>query len=171
MEAFYRALNKSEPGLIRVDADEVTYGLHVILRFEIENDLLNERIEVADLPEVWNTRMQEYLGLTPPNDADGVLQDVHWSVGYFGYFPDYLLGTVFSVQLWEKMKADNPTVEDEVARGELASIQDWQREHIQRHGMKFTMPEIAERVTGGPLRWEPYVDYLKTKYGEIYGLA
>ena len=170
MEAFYRALNKSEPSLIRTAADEVTYGLHIILRFELENDLLNGRVRVADLPEVWNARMEEYLGVVPPTDREGVLQDIHWSQGSFGYFPDYLLGSVFAVQLWEQMKKDLPGVLSEIERGEFGNVLAWQVEHIQKHGRKFTLPELAERATGGPLRPEPYMDYLREKYGEIYGL-
>ena len=169
-EAFYRALNKSEPSLIRVEADEVTYGLHIILRFELENDLFNGRVSVADLPEVWNARMEEYLGLVPPTDREGVLQDIHWSQGLMGYFPDYLLGSVFSVQLWEQMQKEMPDVVEQIEAGQFEDILAWLREKIHRHGRKFTLPEITARVTGGPLRWEPYMDYLRTKYGEIYGL-
>ena len=170
METFYRALNRVQPSLIRVEADEVTYGLHVILRFELENDLMNGRVSVSDLPKEWNARMEAYLGVVPPNDAQGVLQDVHWSVGYIGYFPDYLLGSIFSVQLWEQMLKERPSVPAEIEAGQYGAILDWLREKIHQHGMKFTLPELSERITGGPLRWEPYMNYLQTKYGEIYGL-
>ncbi len=171
IETFYRALNRSRPSLIRVEADEVTYGLHIILRFELENDLINGRVQVADLPHEWNARMEQYLGLTPPNDRLGVLQDIHWAHGYIGYFPDYLLGTIFSVQLWERLKQDNPQAEAQVERGEFGPINAWMREQVQQHGMKFTLPELAQRITGGPLKWEPYMSYLRAKYGEIYGLS
>ncbi len=170
LETFYRALNKSEPSLIRVEADEVTYGLHIILRFELENDILNGRVKVADLPAEWNARMETYLGIVPPTDSEGVMQDIHWASGLLGYFPDYLLGSIFAVQLWEKLQADNPGVTAEIEAGQFENVLAWQRENIHRHGSKFTFPELAERVTGGPLQWEPYMNYLKTKYGEIYGL-
>ncbi len=170
MESFYRALNKSEPSLIRVEADEVTYGLHIILRFELENDVVNGRVKVADLPKEWNARMEQYLGIVPPNDADGVLQDVHWSFGYVGYFATYLLGSIFSVQLWEQMLKDQPDTPAEVEAGKFENILAWQREKIHRHGRKFTMPELAQRVVGGPVDWQPYLNYLQTKYGDIYGL-
>ncbi|MBN1312960.1 MAG: carboxypeptidase M32 [Anaerolineae bacterium] len=170
LEAFYRALNKSEPSLIRVEADEVTYGLHIMLRFDLENDLINDRVQVKNLPEEWNARMEEYLGITPPTDSDGVLQDVHWSSGYFGYFPDYLLGSIFAVQLWEQLKKDNPKVVAEIESGQFDSVLSWQRDKIHQHGKKFTFDELAQRVTGSTLLWEPYVDYLTTKYSEIYGL-
>ena len=170
METFYRALNISQPSLIRVEADEVTYGLHIILRFELENDVVNGRVKVTDLPKEWNARMEAYLGITPPNDADGVLQDVHWSFGYVGYFPTYLLGTVFSVQLWQQMLKDHPDIPAQVEAGKFETVLGWLREKIHRHGRKFTMPELAERVVGGPLDWQPYIAYLRAKYGEIYGL-
>lgn len=170
METFYRALNKSQPSLIRVEADEVTYGLHIMLRYELENDLFNGRVKVADLPKEWNSRMEAYLGLTPPNDAQGVLQDIHWSWGLFGYFPTYLLGSILASQLWESMKADRPTIESEIQEGKFGYLLDWQREKIHVHGGKFTLAEITEMATGSPLKWQPYMGYLQKKYGEIYGL-
>jgi carboxypeptidase Taq len=170
LEAFYRALNKSEPSLIRVEADEVTYGLHIILRFELENDIFNGRVKIADLPKEWNARMEQYLGVVPPTDSQGVLQDIHWGMGLMGYFPDYLLGSIFSVQLWEQMQADRPGVTAEITNGQYDNILAWLREHVHRHGCKFTFPEAVERITGGALHWEPYMDYLKAKYGQIYGL-
>jgi carboxypeptidase Taq len=170
LETFYRGLNKSEPSLVRVEADEVTYGLHIMLRFDLENDLINDRVQVKDLPTVWNERMEQYLGVVPPNDKLGVLQDVHWSSGYFGYFPDYLLGSIFSVQLWEQIQKDNPKAVSEVEAGEFENILAWLREKIHQHGQKFTFAELAQRATGGSLRWEPYMHYLTGKYSEIYGL-
>ncbi len=170
LEAFYRALNKSQPSLIRVEADEVTYGLHIMLRFELENAILNGQVRVADLPKEWNGRMEAYLGIVPPNDREGVLQDIHWSQGYIGYFPDYLLGSIFSVQLWEQMQQDIPDVTEQIEAGKFDAILAWNTEHIYRHGMKYTLPELAQRITGRPLTWEPYLHYLRTKYGEIYGL-
>ncbi len=170
LEAFYRAINKSEPSLIRTEADEVTYGLHIMLRFELENAIVNGKVKVSDLPKEWNDRMEAYLGVVPPSDREGVLQDIHWSQGYIGYFPDYLLGSIFAVQLWEQMLKDQPNTVAEIEAGQFDNILSWQREHIHQHGFKFTLPELAERVTGGPLKWQPYMNYLKTKYGEIYQL-
>ncbi|GAB4479275.1 MAG: carboxypeptidase M32 [Anaerolineae bacterium] len=170
LEAFYRALNRVQPSLIRVEADEVTYGLHIMLRFELENDLINGRVKVTDLPAEWNARMEQYLGIVPPTDAQGVLQDIHWSAGLIGYFPDYLLGSIFSVQLWEKLRADHPGVLDEVRTGRFETVLAWLREKIHRHGRKFTLPQLAERITGGPLSWQPYLAYLKGKAADVYGL-
>jgi carboxypeptidase Taq len=169
-EAFYRALNRVQPTLLRFEADEVTYGLHIILRFELENDLFNGRVRVKDLPREWNERMETYLGLVPATDAQGVLQDVHWAAALFGYFPDYLLGSMWSVQLWNQMQHDIPDVLDQIGRGEYGGVKSWLDEKVHRHGRKFTLPELSERVVGGPLDWRPYMDYLKSKYGEVYGL-
>lgn len=170
LDDFYRAVNYSAPSLIRTEADEVTYGLHIMLRFELENDMINGRIDVARLPEEWNARMEAYLGIVPPNDAVGVLQDIHWSQGAIGYFPDYLLGSIYASQLWEKMQQDIPDVEEQIERGEFDEILGWNRDHVMQHGMKFTFPELVER-TVGEFSYEPYINYLRTKYGEVYGLA
>ncbi|MBN1119448.1 MAG: carboxypeptidase M32 [Anaerolineae bacterium] len=169
-ETFYRAINKSYPSFIRVEADEVTYGLHIILRFELENDLFNGRVKVGELPDVWNARFEEYLGIVPPDDAMGVLQDVHWSQALFGYFPDYLLGSIFSVQLWNKLKEELPGAVDQVRAGKFDEILGWHRQKVHRHGTKFTLPELSERAVGGPLDWQPYMNYLNAKFGELYGL-
>lgn len=169
MEAFYKALNQSNPSLIRVEADEVTYGMHIMLRFELENELINGRMKVADLPREWNARMETYLGVTPPDDADGVLQDIHWSQGGWGYFPDYLLGSILSSQLWERMEKDHPGVVGEIEQGQYGTINQWLGQKIHRHGGKFTFLELAEKATGKPFTWEPYMAYLKGKYSEIYG--
>lgn len=169
-EAFYRAINRSQPSLIRVEADEVTYGLHIMLRFELENDLINNKVKVKDLPREWDDRMEAYLGIRPPNDSLGVMQDIHWASAYIGYFPDYLLGSILSVQWWEKMLGDHPGIPAEIEAGEFGTILTWLGEKIHQHGKKFTLNELTERGLGGPLRWEPYLGYLKTKYGEIYGL-
>lgn len=169
LEAFYRAVNKVQPSLIRVKADEVTYGLHILLRLELENDLINGRLPVAALPQEWNARMEAYLGLVPPTDSEGVLQDVHWSSGMFGYFPDYLLGSVFAVQLWEAMHKDLPDVSEQIAAGQFEGVLAWLREKVMQHGRKFTLPELAESATGQPLNWGPFVAYLRDKFGEIYG--
>lgn len=168
-ENFYRAVNKVEPGLIRVEADPVTYGLHIMLRFELENMMLNGKAKVKDLPELWNTKMHEYLGLVPPNDSVGVLQDVHWT-STMGYFPSYLLGSIFAVQLWYKLLEEHPSYEQGIASGHFSRITRWLGDRIHRHGGKFTLPEIAVRATGNELSSEPFMDYLNRKFRDIYGL-
>jgi len=170
LEAFYKGINKVERSLIRVEADEATYNLHVMLRLELEIALMEGSLEVHDLPDAWNTRMQEYLGLTPPNDALGVLQDIHWSGGMIGYFPTYALGNLISVQLWEKINADIPDLTNQIERGEFAELLGWLREKIHVHGAKFEPQELVQRVTGTKITPEPYIRYLTAKYGEIYGL-
>jgi carboxypeptidase Taq len=169
-ESFYRAANKVSPSFIRVEADEVTYGLHIMLRFEMENDLLEGRLKPDDVPEAWNARMQEFLGITPPTTALGALQDIHWSSGLIGYFPTYQLGNLISLQLWDKIIADIPDLMDHIGRGEFAALLGWLREHLHQHGRKFTSSELLQRITGGGLDPAPYLKYLKAKYGEIYGL-
>lgn len=169
-ESFYRAANKVSPSLIRVEADEVMYGLHIMLRFELENDMLERKIKIADVPEVWNAKMQEFVGITPPTTKDGALQDVHWSIGAIGYFPTYQLGNLIAVQLWEKINADIPDLSDQIARGEFGALLGWLRTHLHQHGRKFTSVELLERITGGGLNPAPYLKYLKAKYSDVYGL-
>jgi carboxypeptidase Taq len=162
--SFVAAINAVRPGLIRGDADEVTYGLHIILRFELERELLAGRVAVRDLPEVWNMRMKEYLGVEVPDDAHGVLQDMHWSVGLFGYFPTYQLGNVISVQIWERARADLGDLQEQFALGEFSSLREWLREQIYRHGSTYPPRELLRRVTGSDLDPEPYLEYLRTKF-------
>jgi carboxypeptidase Taq len=164
-ETMFRAVNRVRPSLIRIHADEVTYNLHVILRFELEQELIEGRVDLRRLPEEWNRRMWDYLRIEVPNDADGVLQDTHWSSGLIGYFPTYALGNVMSVQIWERLKEDLPDVEDGFERGEFASLREWLGEHLHRHGRKFTPMETLERVVGGPLDAGPYLRYLREKHG------
>jgi carboxypeptidase Taq len=161
---FISAVNAVRPGLIRGDADEVTYGLHIILRFELEQELLAGSVAVADLPEAWNARMKKYLGVDVPDDAHGVLQDMHWSAGMFGYFPTYQLGNVISVQIWERATADLGDVEEQFARGEFASVREWLSEHVYRHGGKYAPRDLLRRVTGSDLDPEPYLKYLRAKF-------
>ena len=170
LDDFYRALNKVEPSLIRIEADEATYNLHIILRFELEQEILDGSLELADLPEAWNARMTEYLGVDVPDDARGVLQDVHWSGGAIGYFPTYSLGNVISVQLWEQVQAAIPDLEQQFERGEFGELAGWLRENLHRHGRKFTAKETLERVVGGPIDPAPYLGYLRDKLGGIYGI-
>ena len=167
---FYRGINKVEPTLIRVEADEATYNMHIMLRLEIEMGLMEGTVEVKDLPEIWNTKMEDYLGISPPNDAQGVLQDIHWSGGMIGYFPTYALGNLASVQLWDKMLEENPNIPDEIARGEFETILGWMREKVHQYGSKYEPQELMVKATGSKITPEPYIEYLKTKYGEIYDL-
>ncbi|MBA3412898.1 MAG: carboxypeptidase M32 [Actinobacteria bacterium] len=164
LEDWYRSVNWVEPSLIRVEADEATYNLHIILRFELEQELLADTIDLEELPEIWNQRMQDYLGIESPDHAQGVLQDVHWAVGAIGYFSTYALGNVISGQLWEKVTAEIPDLHDQFEQGEFGALAGWLREHLWRHGRKFTPRELVERITGGGLDSEPYLRYLRGKY-------
>jgi carboxypeptidase Taq len=170
LETFYRGINKVEPSLVRVEADEVTYNLHIMLRLELEIALMEGSLEVKDLPEAWNTRMKEYLGVVPPDDASGVLQDVHWSAGLFGYFPTYALGNLVSAQLWETILVDIPDLPQQFEKGTFHNLLQWLREKIHQHGAKFEPQDLIRRITGSKITPEPYLRYLKTKYSEIYGL-
>jgi carboxypeptidase Taq len=170
-EAFYRAVNRVRPSLIRVEADEVTYNMHIILRFELEQEILGGRLSLRELPEAWNARMEEYLGVRVPSAAEGVLQDIHWPGGSLGYFPTYSLGNVISVQIWERAREALPDLDDQFEAGEFGDLREWLGENLYRHGRKFTPKETVERVAGGPIDPEPYVRYLKGKLGEIYGAA
>jgi len=169
LDTFYKGINKVEPSLIRVEADEATYNLHVMLRLEIEIALLEGKLEVKDLPEAWNSRMEDYLGITPPNDAQGVLQDVHWSSGLFGYFSTYALGNLISAQLWEVMEKDMPTMYEQMGSGEFGDILDWVRTRIHVHGRKYDPQELVQQVTGSKIDAAAYMRYLNTKYSQIYG--
>lgn len=170
MENFYKAINKVEPSFVRVEADEATYNLHVMLRLELEIALMEGAIKVADLPEAWNTKMQEYLGITPRNDAEGVLQDVHWSGGMIGYFPTYALGNLISVQLWDVINKDIPDLEAQIEQGQFGTLLGWLREKVHRHGSKFDPQELVQKITGSKIDPQPYVKYLRTKFTDIYGL-
>jgi carboxypeptidase Taq len=169
LEDFHRAINKVRPSLIRIEADEATYSLHIILRFELEQELVAGAFDLRELPRVWNERMGEYLGVEVPDDAHGVLQDVHWSRGTLGYFPTYALGNVISVQIWEKVLEDVPDLEQQLERADLGPLCDWLRERLWRHGRKFTPQETLQRVVGGGLDPGPYLRYLSTKLGALAG--
>src|SRR3989440_1931088 len=166
----YKAVNRVQPSFIRVEADEATYGLHVILRFELEQQLIEGTLPIRELPEAWNARYREYLGLEVTDDAVGVLQDVHWSFGAIGYFPTYSLGNLIAGQLWERAHDDIPGLDDSLAAGELGALRDWLREHIHRYGSKFSTTELLERVVGGPIAVGPFVSYLKRKLSDVYGV-
>ena len=171
LEEFYHAINKVTPSLIRTDADEVTYNLHVMLRFDLEMALLDGRLAIKDLPEAWHARYQSDLGITAPDDRDGVLQDVHWfSAVIGGVFQGYTLGNILSAQFYAAALQAHPQIPDEIARGNCMTLLAWLTENIYQHGTKFTTKELVERITGGPIRIEPYIAYLKYKYGELYDL-
>ena len=170
LDDFYRAMNKVERTFIRVDADEATYNLHVMLRFELEIALMEGDLAVADLPTAWNDTFEGFLGVVPPDDAKGVLQDVHWSGGMIGYFPTYSLGNLIAAQLWEKITADIPDLEEQIAAAKFDALLGWLRENVHRYGAKFEPIELLRKITGQGLEAEPYLRYLETKYSEIYGL-
>ena len=169
-DSLYRAINRVKPSFIRVEADEATYGLHIILRFELEQELIEGRLRVADLPQAWNERFHEYLGLEVTDDADGVLQDVHWSGGMLGYFPTYALGNLIAGQLWERAQAEISDLDEQLAAGELASLREWLRRRVHRHGAKFETEELLEREGGGPISVAPFTRYLKRKLSDVYGV-
>jgi len=170
LETFYRAINKVEPSLIRADADEVTYNLHVMLRFDLELELLEGKLRIADLPEAWRAGMHAGVGLVPPDDRDGCLQDVHWySGGIGGAFQSYTIGNVLSAQLYAAALKAQPQIPGEIEAGEFRTLHDWLKDNLYRHGRKYLPNEMIERTTGG-LSVRPYLAYLRAKYGEIYRL-
>lgn len=169
-KSFYKAVNKVEPSLIRVNADEATYNLHIMLRLELEIGMIEGNIDLKNLPEIWNTKMQEYVGITPPDDAHGVLQDIHWSAGLFGYFPTYALGNLVSAQLWEKINKDIRGLDDQIRSGKFDSLLNWLREKIHIHGHKYDPQDLIQNVTGSKINSAAYVRYLTKKYSDIYGL-
>jgi len=164
----YRALNRVGAKPIRIESDEVTYNLHIVLRYEIEKALLTGDLKVKELPHVWNDMMKKLLGIRPKDDAHGVLQDTHWASGLFGYFPTYSLGNLYAAQFWNTLTKDIPHIDAKMARGEFAPIRAWLGEHIHRHGRRYTALELIKRVTGTPLHAYHFLNYLKEKYGEIY---
>jgi len=171
LETFYRAINKVEPSLIRVEADEVTYNLHILLRFDLELQLLEGQLAVRDLPEAWRERFQADLGIVPPDDRDGVLQDIHWYGGKIGGgFQGYTLGNILGAQFFEMALQAHPEITSEIEEGQFDTLHNWLKENIYQHGSKYTPSELVERVTGGPMNIEPYIRYLRAKYGELYEL-
>jgi carboxypeptidase Taq len=169
-EALYRAANHVSRSPIRVEADEVTYNLHIMLRFELETKLLDGSIQVANLPTLWNDAMDRYVGLTPTSDAAGVLQDVHWSHGLIGYFPSYMLGNLYAAQISRTLREDIPALDEQIARGDFAPLLDWLRDKIHRFGGIYEPGELIVRVTGQELSPEPFLAYIFDKYSKIYGL-
>lgn len=164
LEQFYKAINKVEPSYIRVEADEITYPLHVILRFELEKDIIEGKLKVDEVPEAWNEKMQTFLGITPPDLSQGCLQDIHWSIGVFGYFPTYALGNLYAAEFFEVFEKSYPDWKKRVAQGELLFIRDWLHEKIHRHGKKWRSLELIEEITGKPFSVNAYKEYLTKKY-------
>jgi carboxypeptidase Taq len=167
-DELYLAINAVEPTLIRVDADEVTYNLHIILRFELEQRLFTGDLAVRDLPEAWKDASRELLGLEPANDREGVLQDVHWSDGSFGYFPSYCLGNMMAAQLWYRVLQERPTLEEDLARGNFSWLLRWLRENVHAQGRRYELPELVRRATGEELSPRPLMRYLRERYGGLY---
>ncbi len=171
LDTFYRAINKVERSLIRTEADEVTYNLHVMLRFDFELALLEGRLAVRDLPEAWRERFEADLGIAPPDDRDGVMQDVHWYGGIIGgAFQGYTLGNILNTQFFETALSAHPEIPTKIEKGEFGTLHGWLKDNIYQHGSKYTATELVERVTGGPMSIEPYIRYLRAKYGELYNL-
>jgi carboxypeptidase Taq len=165
LETFYVGINKVQPSLIRIEADEVTYGMHVILRFELEQDMINGRVDIRELPQRWAEKMEEYLGVQVPDDGRGVLQDMHWSSGLIGYFATYLLGTVMSVQIWEKAAEELGDLDEQVERGEFTPLREWLGLNVHAQGRKYPPQELLRRATGSTIDAKPYLAYLKKKFG------
>jgi carboxypeptidase Taq len=171
-ETFYRAINRVERSLIRTDADEVTYNLHIMLRFELELELLEDRLRAKNLSEAWREKVRDYLGIAPSDDRDGCLQDVHWYTGSMGgAFQSYTIGNILSAQFYATAVNAHPNIPNEIATGEFGALHAWLREHLYKHGRKFKPNELVERATGGQMSVGPYLAYLRTKYGELYKLT
>jgi carboxypeptidase Taq len=169
-DMFFAAMNRVRPSLIRVEADEATYNLHIMLRFEIEKMLINDNFPVAELPQLWNEKMEEYLGVQPTTDSEGVLQDVHWSFGAFGYFPTYTLGNLYSVQFYNQARKDLPGLDDSCARGDFSGLLGWLRKNIHTIGRGRKAEELVLELTGQELSAKPFMDYLETKYKSLYNI-
>jgi carboxypeptidase Taq len=169
LEDFLRAMNRVSPGFIRVEADEVTYNFHVFVRFEIESALISGDLEVTDIPAYWNEKYYEYLGITPRNDSEGCLQDIHWSHGSFGYFPTYTIGNIISAQLYDQLLKELNSLESQIALGDFLPLLGWLREKVHIHGKKFTSPELVKKITGTDIDSCYFIEYLNKKYSEIYG--
>ncbi|HKP74942.1 MAG TPA: carboxypeptidase M32 [Longimicrobiaceae bacterium] len=170
VETAYRGMNVVEPNLIRIESDEATYNLHIMLRFDLERAMLSGDLRVADLPEAWNERIRADLGLAVPDDARGCMQDIHWSMGSFGYFPTYTLGNLYAAQFWVTLREALPGLDDDLRRGEFGGLLAWLKAQVHVHGRRFTAPELCERITGRRLSHEPLLDYLRAKIEPIYGL-
>lgn len=170
VDAFYRAINKVQPSYIRVEADELTYAFHIILRFELEQEMLNGDVSAAQLPAAWNAKFESLLGITPPTDTLGCLQDVHWTRPGFGYFPTYALGNLYAAQFYETAVSQNSTIATEMAQGDTTGLVTWLRENIHVYGRKFAPGELVQRATGKPLSHDAFIRYAQDKFSKIYNL-
>ena len=170
LDDFYFAINNVQPSLIRTESDEITYNLHILIRFELEIDLLEATLAVSDLPEAWNEKYRTYLGIEPPDDRDGVLQDVHWSAGLFGYFPTYSLGNLYAAQFFEKAHQELGDLNDLFRKGQFEPLREWLRSNIHQHGQKYTPSELAKKITGKPLSHTALIRHLRGKFGSLYDL-
>jgi carboxypeptidase Taq len=171
VDQMYGAFNYVRPSYIRVEADEATYNLHIMLRFEIERAMLAREIPLKDVPGEWNRRFKEYVGIEVDKDANGCLQDVHWSMGGFGYFPTYCLGNLYAAQFWAKARKDVPDMDAQFGRGDFSGLLNWTRRHIHSEGARYQANKLCEKVTGEPLSHRYLIDYLYDKYEEIYGIT
>ncbi len=170
-DGFYRAVNAVQPSLIRVEADEVTYNLHIIIRFELEQAMIDGELAVADLPEAWNEKYRDFLGIEPPNNSDGVLQDIHWSIGYLGYFPTYALGNLYAAQFLEQADADLGGLDAQFERGKFDPLKDWLHKKIHTRGQCVTAADLVQEVAGQPLSEQPLLRGLQAKYSDLYGIT
>lgn len=170
LEEFYKGINKVTPSLIRIEADELTYSLHIIIRYELEKMLINDELKVEDLPEAWNQKYKEYLGVEPKSDSEGVLQDMHWSDGSFGYFPSYALGNLYGAQMLNVMKKDLPDIYTQIEKGNLSDIHNWLTENVHKYGSVYKPAELIKKITGEELKAKYFIDYLNHKYSDIYDL-
>ncbi|HRK91293.1 MAG TPA: carboxypeptidase M32 [Anaerolineales bacterium] len=170
LKTFYKGINKVEPSFIRVNADEATYNMHIMLRLELEIGMVDGSIAIKDLPEIWNEKMRDYLGITPPSDALGVLQDIHWSYGSIGYFSTYALGNIVSAQLWERINKDIKDLGEQIRKGQFSVLREWLRENVHKYGHKYDPQDLVQKITGSKIDSAAYVRYLTKKYSDIYGL-
>lgn len=171
LDDWYFAINTVRPSLIRVEADEVTYGLHIMLRFDLERRMIAGTLAVKDVPAAWNDAMRQLLGVTPANDAEGCLQDVHWSMGIFGYFPTYQLGNLYATQFFDAARVALPELDERIAHGELTPLREWLRDNIHKHGQRYRAGELVEVVTGRELSHRPFIEYLQAKFKQLYGFG
>ncbi len=169
LDDFYRGINAVQPSLIRIEADELTYSLHIIIRYELEKAIFDGGVSAEELPALWNEKYREYLGIEPQNDAEGILQDMHWSSGNFGYFPSYALGNLYGAQFFHTLKKDMPDIAQRIVKGDFSSLNDWLKSHIHQHGAVYLPEELVKKVTGEELTVKYFIDYLNNKYSDIYG--
>ena len=168
---FYKATNNVKPSLIRTNADELTYHLHVLIRYEIEKGLIEGSIKVNDLPSIWNKKYLDYLGIKVPNDSSGVLQDIHWSHGSFGYFPTYTIGSFYAAQFFNKASLDIKDIDSKIRNGDTTELLDWLRNNIHKYGEKYDAKDLCKRITGEELNFKYFMEYVTKKYSDIYNLS